>query len=60
MTLFAFGFAAVLFTALPPDAARAAIRGGVSWFDLFVMVTAGLAAVLRWPLAEPAPPWRWA
>ena len=54
MTLFAFAFAAFLFTALPHDTARAVIRAAFPWFYLFVMATAGVAAVLWWPLAAPA------
>lgn len=49
MTLFAFGFAAFLFTALPADTARAVIRAAFPWFYLFVMATAATAAVLWWP-----------
>ncbi|WP_348752860.1 DUF4149 domain-containing protein [uncultured Aquincola sp.] len=44
MLLFAGGFAAFLFTALPMDQARALIRRAFPPFYLFVIVAAGLAA----------------
>lgn len=56
MTLFAFGFAAFLFTALPVDSARAVIRRAFPWFYLFVIAVSGLAALL-WALHEPT--WAW-
>jgi hypothetical protein len=46
MTLFSFGFAAFLFTALPIDIARLTIRKAFPHFYLFVMIMAALAAVL--------------
>jgi hypothetical protein len=49
MTLYAFGFAAFLFTALPAQTAGAALRQAFPWFYAFVIVTAGLAALLWWP-----------
>jgi hypothetical protein len=48
MTLYSFGFAAFLFTALPAPSAGAALRRAFPWFYLFVVVTAGLAALLWW------------
>ena len=48
MTLFSFGFAAFLFSALPPEVARATIRRAFPHFYLFVMATAALAAALLW------------
>jgi ABC-type transport system involved in multi-copper enzyme maturation permease subunit len=48
MTLYSFGFAAFLFTALPAPAAGAALRLAFPWFYLFVIGSAGLAAVLWW------------
>jgi hypothetical protein len=48
MTLYSFGFAAFLFTALPAPSASAALRRAFPWFYLFVVVTAGLAALLWW------------
>jgi len=48
MALFAFGFAAFLFTALPADVARPTIRRAFPHFYVFVMATAALAAVLSW------------
>ncbi len=49
MMLFSFGFAAFLFSALPPEIARKAIRQAFPHFYLFVIVTALLAAGLTWP-----------
>lgn len=49
MTLFAFGFAAVLFTALPAPLAGATLRRAFPWFYLFVIATAALAGLLWWP-----------
>lgn len=49
MTLYSFGFAAVLFTTLPPEVAGATLRRAFPWFYLFVIVTAALAAALLWP-----------
>jgi hypothetical protein len=48
MTLYSFGFAAILFTALPAPSAGATLRRAFPWFYLFVVVTAGLAAMLWW------------
>jgi membrane protein insertase Oxa1/YidC/SpoIIIJ len=48
MTLYSFGFAAFLFTALPAPSAGATLRRAFPWFYLFVVVTAGLAALLWW------------
>ena len=49
MTLYAFGFAAVLFAALPVDMVRLALRRAFPHFYLFVIVTATLSALLLWP-----------
>jgi hypothetical protein len=46
MVLFSFGFAAFLFTALPPDVAGPAIRRAFPHFYLFVIGTAAIAAGL--------------
>lgn len=46
MSLFSFGFAAFLFTALPMPQARATIRAAFPHFYLFVLVTAVVGAVL--------------
>lgn len=54
MTLYSFGFAAFLFTALPADVAGRALRRAFPFFYLFVIVTAAIAAALLWshdPLA---------
>ena len=54
MALYSFGFAAFLFTALPPETAGAALRRAFPLFYLFVIVTAALASALFWshdPLA---------
>ena len=49
MALYSFGFAAFLFTALPPETAGTALRRAFPWFYLFVIVTAALASALVWP-----------
>ncbi|MEL6510392.1 MAG: DUF4149 domain-containing protein [Pseudomonadota bacterium] len=46
MVLYSFGFAAFLFTALPPETAGATIRKAFPWFYLFVIVIASAAALL--------------
>lgn len=48
MVLYSFGFAAFLFTALPPDVAGPTIRRAFPHFYLFVMICAALAAGLTW------------
>jgi hypothetical protein len=48
MTLYSFGFAAVLFKSLPAPAAGATLRLAFPWFYLFVVATAALAAMLWW------------
>ena len=50
MVLYAFGFAAFLFAALPPDTAGPTIRRAFPWFYLFVMLVAAVAAALLWSL----------
>lgn len=49
MVLYSVGFAAFLFTALPPDVAGPTIRRAFPLFYLFVMGTAAAAAALVWP-----------
>lgn len=49
MTLYSFGFAAFLFTALPAATAGAALRRAFPWFYVFVMATAAVSALLWWP-----------
>jgi len=49
MTLYAFGFAAFLFTALPAKTAGEALRRAFPWFYAFVIATAAAAALLWWP-----------
>jgi hypothetical protein len=54
MTLYSFGFAAFLFTALPAETAGQALRRAFPLFYLFVIVTAAAAGGLLWshdPLA---------
>lgn len=48
MTLYAFGFAAVLFAALPVDMVRLTLRRAFPHFYLFVIVTAATGAALLW------------
>ena len=49
MTLYSFGFAAFLFTALPAPAAGQALRQAFPWFYAFVIATAALSSLLWWP-----------
>ncbi len=49
MVLYSFGFAAVLFAALPPDTAGATIRRTFPHFYLFVLGCAAIGAALVWP-----------
>lgn len=49
MTLYSFGFAALLFTALPAKVAGETLRRASPWFYAFVIATATLAALLWWP-----------
>ena len=49
MTLYSFGFAAFLFTALPAKTAGEALRRAFPWFYLFVIATAAVAALAWWP-----------
>ncbi|GGK36537.1 DUF4149 domain-containing protein [Salinarimonas ramus] len=50
MVLYSFGFAAFLFTTLPPETAGPTIRKAFPHFYLFVIATAVLAALLLWPV----------
>ncbi|WP_281968361.1 DUF4149 domain-containing protein [Roseovarius nanhaiticus] len=52
MMLYSFGFAAFLFTALPPDVAGTALRRAFPHFYLFVMGSAAVSAALVWPSDE--------
>jgi len=49
MTLYSFGFAAFLFSALPAKTAGEVLRRAFPWFYGFVIATAALAALLWWP-----------
>ncbi len=49
MTLYSFGFAAFLFTALPAPVAGQALRKAFPWFYAFVIATAAVASLLWWP-----------
>ena len=49
MTLYSFGFAAFLFTALPAETAGQALRRAFPHFYLFVIVTALVASAFLWP-----------
>ena len=49
MTLYSFGFAAFLFSALPAPSAGATLRRAFPWFYLFVGITAAVAALSWWP-----------
>jgi hypothetical protein len=48
MVLYSFGFAALLFSALPSPVAGATLRRAFPHFYLFVIITALLAAALTW------------
>lgn len=48
MILYSFGFAAFVFSALPPDLAGPTLRRAFPHFYLFVMVTAVVAALVLW------------
>ena len=50
MALYSFGFAAFLFTVLPPDVAGATLRRAFPAFYLFVIAAAAIGAGLLWPL----------
>jgi hypothetical protein len=54
MVLYSFGFAAFLFTALPPDVAGPTIRRAFPPFYLFVMGSSAAAAALAAPFDAPA------
>ncbi len=47
-TLYSFGFAAFLFTALPAEVAGTTLRRAFPLFYLFVIVTAALASAFVW------------
>ena len=49
MTLYSFGFAAFLFTAMPAKTAGAALRRAFPLFYAFVIATSAAAALLWWP-----------
>jgi hypothetical protein len=49
MTLYSFGFAAFLFSALPAVTAGKVLRQAFPWFYGFVIATAGLGALFWWP-----------
>jgi hypothetical protein len=49
MILYSFGFAAFVFSALPPETAGPTIRRAFPHFYLFVMAAAAAAAALLWP-----------
>lgn len=53
MTLYSFGFAAFLFTALPAETAGPTIRKAFPHFYTFVIAAAALAAIPAW-FADPA------
>lgn len=50
MVLYSFGFAAFLFTALPPETAGPTIRRAFPHFYLFVMALAAVSALLLWQI----------
>ena len=46
MTLYSFGFAAFVFSALPPDLSRNTIRQAFPHFYIFVLATSAISATL--------------
>lgn len=48
MVLFSFGFAALVFSALPAEHAGAFIRKSFPYFYLFVIATSSIAAFIFW------------
>lgn len=50
MTLYSFGFAAFLFSALPPDVAGPTLRRAFPLFYLFVLAAASVAAISLWSI----------
>lgn len=48
MILYSFGFAAFVFSALPPELAGKTLRRALPHFYLFVLITASVAAVVIW------------
>jgi Domain of unknown function (DUF4149) len=50
MTLYSFGFAPLVFTALKPDVAGGLLRKAFPHYYLFVLVTAAVAAAILVPL----------
>ncbi|MGL5114512.1 MAG: DUF4149 domain-containing protein [Beijerinckiaceae bacterium] len=49
MTLYSFGFAPLVFTALPADVAGKLLRRAFPHYYLFVLAIAALAALFLWP-----------
>lgn len=50
MLLYSFGFAAFLFSALPPETAGSVLRQAFPHFYLFVIIAAAVAGGLLWSL----------
>lgn len=48
MTLYSFGFAAILFKALPAREAGATLRQAFPWFYLFVLLVSAVSGLLWW------------
>jgi len=46
MTLYSFGFAPMVFSALPPEHAGHFIRAAFPWYYLFVIATAGIGGAI--------------
>ena len=49
MTLYSFGFAPLVFSALPSDVAGKLLRQAFPHYYLFVLIIAAVAAVTLWP-----------
>jgi Domain of unknown function (DUF4149) len=50
MTFYSFGFAPLVFSALPMDVAGKFLRLAFPYYYLFVIITAVVAAIALWPL----------
>jgi Domain of unknown function (DUF4149) len=50
MTLYSFGFAPLVFSALPMDVAGKFLRYAFPYYYIFVIITAAVAAIALWPL----------
>jgi len=54
MMIYSFGFAPMVFSALPADQAGRFIRAAFPWYYLFVVLTAGLGGAILSPWNSPS------